>query len=143
MNPKEDPRIPIVALKGLPITVVAMLCQYAQPVSQAHLCDVLDYSDKTMSRALHRLEFFQMLSHSAEGWSVTIHIALLGFSLPEWLQAEVEPVEPVDTCPVDKPVGKGRNFSDPTPLTTTSSTSNIKLTNKKQKRIYYQYQTRN
>ena len=131
MNPQEDPRLLIVALRGLPITVAATLCKYPQPVSQAHLCNLLCYSDKTMSIALHRLEEFQMLSHSAEGWSVTVHITLLGFSLPEWLQEPDEPVDnPVDICPVDKPVEKGRKFSDSTSLTT-SSTSSIKLTNKK------------
>jgi len=135
MHPQEDPRLLIVALRGLPITVAAMLCKYAQPVSQAHLCDLLNYTDKTMSNALHRLEEFQMLSHSAEGWSVTANITLLGYSLPEWLQRPVEPdapvEKPVDTCPVDAfPQEQGRKISDPAPLTT-SSTRGIKLTNKK------------
>jgi hypothetical protein len=76
-----------------------------------------------MSKALHRLEEFQILSHSEEGWSVTIHVTLLGLSLPEWLQLPSEPDEPVD-----KPVEKGRKFSD---SSAPSSTSSIKLTNLK------------
>jgi len=122
MNPQKDPRLPIVALKGLPITIAALLCCYQQPVTQTHLCDLFDSSDKTMSKALHRLQEFQILSHSAEGWSITVHVTLLGLSLPEWLQTEVEP-----EVPVDKPVEKGRKFSDP--VAPSSTSSSIKLTN--------------
>lgn len=138
MNPQEDPRLLIVALRGLPITVAGMLCNYPQPVSQAHLCSVLCTSDKTMSIALSILQEFQMVSQSPEGWSVTIYVAQLGYQLPEWLQAADKTGEPVDTCPVDTypvdtcpvnalPQEKGRKISDPNPLTTSSS---IKLINK-------------
>lgn len=162
MDPQNDPRLPIVALRGLPITVAAMLCKYPQPVSQAHLCHLLCYSDKTMSTALHRLQEFQILSHSELGWRVTAHVTLLGFSLPAWLLPADEtdallenPVDacpedacpedacPADTCPEDAcpadtcpeesfPREKGRKFSDPTSLLT--SINSIKLTNNKLKK---------
>ena len=129
MNPQEDPRFPIIALKGLRTSIAALLCCYQQPVTQTHLCDLLDSSDKTMSKALHCLEEFQIVSHSPEGWSVTVHVTLLGFSLPEWLQTEDEsdePVEkPVDTCPQEK----SRKFSDSRAPSSTSSSylTSVKL----------------
>lgn len=126
MNPQQDPRVLIIALKGLPTSIAALLCKYAQPVTQAHLCDMFNSSDKTMSRALHRLQEFQILTHSDEGWSVTVHVALLGFNLPEWLQAAVAP-----DVPVEKSVEKGRKISDSSPLTTSSTSSNRSLTNLK------------
>ena len=125
MDPQQDPRLLIIALKGLPTSLVALLRNYPQPVTQAHLCDMLNSTDKTMSSALHKLEAFQILSHCSKGWSVTVHIVLLGFSLPEWLQVAVEPVKPVK-----KPVTKGRKISDSSPLTT-SSTGIKYLTNLK------------
>ncbi len=125
MNPLNDPRLLIIALKGLPISIVAMLRYYPQPTTQAHLCDVLFSSDKTMSTALHVLETFQILAHSTEGWSITANITLLGFSLPEWFQETVEP-----DLPVEKAVEKGRKISDSKRLTT-SSTSIKYLTNLK------------
>ena len=76
MDPQQDPRLLIIALKGLPTSIVALLRNYPQPVSQAHLCDMLDSSDKTMSKALHRLEAFQILTHSTDGWSITANITL-------------------------------------------------------------------
>ena len=123
MNPLEDPRVLIVALKGLPTSIAALLCQYQQPVTQAHLCDMLDSSDKTVSKALHRLQEFQILSHSEEGWSVTANVALLGFSPQVGATQKIQ-------APVDKPVEKGRKFSDPS-LSSSTSTSSIKLTSLK------------
>jgi hypothetical protein len=125
MDPRKDPRVLIIALKGLPISIAALLREYPQPVTQAHLCDMWSSSDKTMSRALHLLEAFQILIHSAEGWSITANITQLGFSLPEWFQEAVEP-----DLPVEKPVEKGRKISDSSPLTTSSTSSN-QLTNLK------------
>jgi hypothetical protein len=81
---QRRPRFPIIALKGLPITITALLCKSELPVTQTRLCDQVDSTDKTMSKALHRLEEFQILLHSEEGWSVTANVTLLGFSLPEW-----------------------------------------------------------
>jgi len=128
MNHKEDPRILIGGLGALEVQIAARLLHEPLPVTQTHLCNVLHKTDKTVARALYNLDINQICIHNPEGWRITSDGAfrLFGIRLPEWLQTADE-----TDAPVDKPVEKGRNFSDSNPLTTTSSTSSINLTNLK------------
>jgi len=121
---QKDPRPTIIALKGLPITIAAILHLYPQPVSSALLGSLLSCSDKTLSTALSKLQEFQMVDHSSQGWTITASVVLLGFSLPVWLQPAEETGQSGETCPVDKPVEKGRNISD-----SPATTSSIKIIN--------------
>ncbi|OGN72158.1 MAG: hypothetical protein A2X25_00385 [Chloroflexi bacterium GWB2_49_20] len=86
MQPLSDPRLLVIALSGLPITLALLLSFEHQPVSEKHICSMLGISDKTAASALHRLKEFQIITRVTGGWTISE-----GYQLP--VSAIREPVE--------------------------------------------------
>jgi hypothetical protein len=86
MQPSHDPRMLVIALAGLPITIALLLSFEHQPVTEKHLCSMLGKTDKTIASALHKLKEFQIITRTTQGWTITEN-----YQLP--LMAIREPVD--------------------------------------------------
>ena len=83
---QSDPRMLVIALAGLPITIAILLNLEHQPVTEKHLCSMLGKTDKTVASSLHKLQELQIITRTTQGWTIATNA-----QLP--LMAIAEPVE--------------------------------------------------
>lgn len=76
MQQPNDPRMLVIALQGLPITIALLLSFEHQPVTEKHLCSMLSKTDKTVAAAIHKLKEFSMITRTTQGWMISTALQL-------------------------------------------------------------------
>ena len=108
MQHSDDPRLLVIALAGLPLTIAILLSYEHQPVTEKHLCSMLSKTDKTIASSLHKLKEFQIITRTTQGWTITTNAQLPLMALQ---------------VPVDNLCTKSRKNSD-SPHSSSSSSFN-------------------
>ena len=66
----SDPTGLLRELKGAPLSILFFLLLGHQPATQKQICEILGYSDKTVSKALRFLQRQSLVTRTASGWTL-------------------------------------------------------------------------